>query len=774
MNSPRHQWVGASVTRLEDPPLVRGHGRFAGDIDFPHQLHMRIVRSAHAHGRIRAIDTSAALAMKGVVAVWTSLDISNLPPIDFREGSIEKLAPFRQPVLASETVRYVGEPVAAVFADDAYIAEDAAERLAIEIEELPPVLDASSAPAEFQPGFTTEATICKQGYGEVDSAFRAAPVVVECDLSVGRHAGVPLETRGAIGRYDAARDILELYGAAKVPHRNRESLAKMLGRSTAALHLYEPHVGGGFGIRGEIYPEDVLVLVAAMRLGRPVKWIEDRREHLMAANQSRQQRHRIRAALDRDGHLLAIDDDFFHDQGAYLRTHGTRVVDTTCGILPGPYRLPHYRVNGHVRLTNKTPCATYRAPGRFETNFVRERLMDSIAAKLRVSRVEIRRRNLIAASEMPFKRPLVALGDDVELDSGDYAGLLDKALARANWNSLENEAAKRRAAGEYVGLGLAIYVEKSGLGPTDGARVNVDTSGAIEVITGGASVGQGFETVIAQVCAEILGSEYRKVRVVHGRTDRIEYGIGAHATRATVMTANAAAVAAQKTRAKALDMAGQLLQSRPEDLDIVDGAIVRKGDRAGPLLSLGEIAHHLRPVSSTRGNRDPGLTAEGWFTVGHMTYPYGVQVALVSIDGATGAVKIEKMLIAYDIGRAINPMLVEGQLVGGFAQGLGGSLLEEFRYDERGQPLSVTFADYLIPTASEVPPVEVLLTEDAPTPTNPLGIKGAGEGGIAAVGAVIASAIDDALQMPGAVTRLPVTPQYLRTLLRQRRTGPAI
>ena len=731
-------------------------------------MHMRIVRSSHAHGRLKSIDTSAALAMKGVVAVWTAWDIADLPPIDFREGSIEKLAPFRQQVLATEYVRYVGEPVAAVFAQDAYVAEDAAEKIEVDIEELPPVLDASSAPAEFQPGFSTEATICKQGYGEVDATFRSASLVVECDLSVGRHAGVPLETRGAIGRYDAARDILELHGAAKVPHRNRESLARTLGRSTAGLHLYEAHVGGGFGIRGEVYPEDVLVLVAAMRLGRPIKWIEDRREHLMAANQSRQQRHRIRAALDSDGHLLAIDDDFFHDQGAYLRTHGTRVVDTTCGILPGPYRLPHYRANGHVRLTNKTPCATYRAPGRFETNFVRERLMDAIAVKIGISRVEIRRRNLIAASEMPYKRPLVALGDEVEFDSGDYAGLLDKALARANWDATEREAANRRAAGEYVGLGLAIYVEKSGLGPTDGARVNVDTSGAIEVVTGGASVGQGFETVIAQVCADILGSDYRKVRVVHGRTDRIEYGVGAHATRATVMTANAAAIAAQKTRTKALDMAGQLLQNRPEELDIADGGIVGKGDRSGAHLSLGEIAHHLRPISSTRGGRDPGLTAEGWFTVGHMTYPYGVQIAMVRIDPATGAVKIEKMLIAYDIGRAINPMLVEGQLVGGFAQGLGGSLLEEFRYDERGQPLSVTFADYLLPTAGEVPSIDVLLTEDAPTPTNPLGIKGAGEGGIAAAGAVIASAVDDALQMPGAVTALPVTPQYLRSLFARR------
>jgi carbon-monoxide dehydrogenase large subunit/6-hydroxypseudooxynicotine dehydrogenase subunit gamma len=746
---------------------VTGNGRFVGDIDFPRQLHMRVVRSSHAHGRLRAVDVSQALAIDGVRAVWTATDIADVPPIDFREGAIEKLSVYRQPVLAIDTVRYVGEPVAAVFAEDPYVAEDAAESVVIAIDELPPVLDAAGAPADFAPGRSSEATICRQGYGDVDAAFAGASVV-EIDVAIGRHSGVPLETRGAVGRYDAARDVLELHGAAKIPHRNRESLAKMFGRSTAALHLFEAHVGGGFGIRGEIYPEDVLVLLAALRLRRPVKWIEDRREHLMTANQSRQQRHRIRAAVDSDGKLIALDDDFFHDQGAYLRTHGTRVVDTTCGILPGPYRLPHFRIAGHVRLTNKTPCATYRAPGRFETNFARERLMDAIAAKLSISRIDVRRRNFVAARDMPFRRGLVALNDDIEYDTGDYALLLDKALTHFEWDRLEREAAARRAAGGFVGLGLACYVEKSGLGPIDGARVNVDTSGCIEVITGGASIGQGFETVIAQVCADVLGTHYRNVRVVHGRTDRIEYGIGAHATRATVMTANATAVAARKTRDKALEMAAHLMQTRPGDLDIVDGTIIRKGEPQGPGIALGDIAGHLRPMSKTRGEREPGLTAEGWFTVGHMTYPYGVQLAMVAIDPGTGSVKIEKTLIAFDVGRAINPMLVEGQLVGGFAQGLGGSLLEEFCYDQRGQPLSVTLADYLIPTAQDVPHVDVLLTEDAPTNLNPLGIKGAGEGGIAAVGAVIASAIDDALSAPGMVTKLPVTPQELKAIIDAR------
>ena len=333
-------WIGQSVLRLEDPPLVVGRGEFAGDINFPHQLHMRVVRSAHAHGRIVSIDPSAALALPGVYAVWTAADIAEVPPIDFREGSIPSLDPYRQPVLANGKVRYVGDPVAAVFAEDPYTAEDAADLVAVEIEELPPLLDSEAAPVEYSPGHSSEATIIRQGYGDVDVVFRSAAHVVEIEVAIGRHSGVPLETRGAIGRYDASRGILEMHGAAKVPHRNQELLSRMLGIPPSAIHVHESHVGGGFGIRGELYPEDVLVCVAAKKFNRPVKWIEDRREHLIAANHSRQQLHKIRAAVDDAGVILAIDDLYYHDQGAYVRTHATRVVHMTAGILPGPYRVP--------------------------------------------------------------------------------------------------------------------------------------------------------------------------------------------------------------------------------------------------------------------------------------------------------------------------------------------------------------------------------------------------------------------------------------------------
>jgi aerobic carbon-monoxide dehydrogenase large subunit len=758
--------VGTSVRRLEDPPLVTGRGAFAADVAFPHMLHMRLVRSAHAHGRIVSIDASAALGLPGVTAVWTSADVAEIPPIDFRLTRVEGLAPYRQPILARERVRYVGEPVAAVFATDSYVAEDAADLVAVEAEDLPVVLDASAPPGEFEPGRLTEAAIVEKSYGDVAAAFRDATLVVELDLAIGRHSGVPLETRGAIARYEAARDVLELYGAAKVPHWNRDNIARMLRRSPASVHLIEGHVGGGFGIRGELYPEDVLVCLAALRFDRPVKWIEDRREHLIAANHSRQQRHKVRAAVDAEGRILAIEDEFFHDQGGYVRTHAATVPDLAAAMLPGPYRVPAYRAVGYVRLTNKTPCGTYRAPGRFESTFVRERLMDAIAARLSIDRIEIRRRNLIGKGEMPYGRPLGTLGTEIILDSGDYAGLLDKALAAAKWNDLQDEVKRRRAGGECVGTGLALFVEKSGLGPYDGVRVSVDTSGTVEVVTGAASLGQGIETVVAQICADALGVDYRRVRVVHGRTDRIAFGMGAFASRATVMTGEATRRAALDVRGKAIELAAELMQQDVGALTVIDGRVVRIGGD-GPSMALGEIAQALEPTSKLLGARAPGLSADGWFFSDHMTYPYGVHVAVAKIDRDTGAVTIERYLLAYDIGRAVNPMLVEGQLAGGFAQGIGGALLEEFRYDERGEPLSVNFADYLMPTAREVPALDVLITQDAPSPLNALGLKGAGEGGVNAVGAAIAAAIDDAIGVPGAIVRLPVTPQGLRGLLAQ-------
>ncbi len=780
--SDQRRILGHPVPRIEDRPLVTGRGLFAGDVAFTHQLHMRMVRAAVAHGRIVGIDASAALRLPGVVAVWTSADIAGIPAIDFRDASraADEIKPYRQPVLATGRVRYVGDPIAAVFAEDPYVAEDAADLVEAEIEPLPVLLSASDPPGEFDDGRSTAPLTVRHSFGDIDAAFAAAHAVIELDLSIGRHSGVPLETRGAIGFYDAAHDVLELHGAAKVPHRNKDTLVRMLGLTPAQIHLHEGHTGGGFGVRGELYPEDVLVLVAARRFGRPVKWIEDRRENLTTTNHSRQQRHRVRAAVDRDGRLLGIDDEFFHDQGAYVRTHGASVVGRTMSMLTGAYKVGAYRAAGHFRLTNKTPAATYRAPGRFEGTFVRERIMDALAAKLGIDRVALRRANLIPAAEMPYTIAFDEKGAEaLPLDSGDFPGFFDKALAHFRWSEVEAGAKARRAAGELVGTGVAFFLEEAGRGPRDGAQISIDTSGAVEVVTGGASVGQGFETVMAQICAEALGVDYRRIRVVHGQTDRIAHGIGAHAARATVLTGGAVHATAVKLRGLALGYAAELLQTPAAELDIVDGVVRKRGMpggpplgdplRGGPSIALGDLARRVGPASDLLDGRNPGLTAQAWFETEHTVFPFGAHFAVVRIDAGTGRVTVERLMIAYDVGRAVNPMMLDGQLVGGAVQGIGGALFEEFTYGENGDPLAVTFADYLMPTLADVPAIETLITEDAPSPLNPLGLKGAGEAGVNAVGAAIASAIDDAIGIPGTVTRLPVTPQRMREMLRNHK-----
>jgi CO/xanthine dehydrogenase Mo-binding subunit len=753
MGAGKQKFIGRSVPRLEDRPLLLGRGRFAADVNFPGQWHMRVVRSPVAHGKLKSIDARAALALAGVQAVWTYADIAHIPPIGFRLTGLTALEPYRQTVLAKDHVRYVGEPVAAVFAADPYVAEDAADLVALDIAPLPVILDAAAPPGPFDAERGTEAALIEKSSGDIDAAFRAAHAVVEVDVSIGRHSGVPLETRGAIARYDEANDVLEMHGAAKVPHWNRDRLALMFGRKPDSVQLYEGHVGGGFGIRGEMYPEDVLVCAAALKFTKPIKWIEDRREHLVAANHSRQQRHKVRAAIDKDGRILGIDDEFFHDNGAYARTHAATVPDLAAAMLPGPYRVPAYRARGHMRLTNKTPCGTYRSPGRYESTFARERLIDAIAAKTGIDAIEIRRRNLIDKSAMPYDLGFGTLGTHLIYDSGDYAKLMERLLAAADWPAMKAALARRRAAGEKAGCGYAMFVEKSGLGPFDKVRIEVAPNGAIEVITGVASIGQGVETAIAQIAADTLGVDYAGITVTHGQTNRIDKGLGAFASRVTVMCGEATRQAAVKLRADALAAAAELMQTSADTLDLINGEIVRTG-KAGPSMTLATLA-------AAKG----GLSAEAEFTSSQMVYPYGAHVVQLKLDGETGEVIIERYLVAFDIGKAINPRLVEGQIAGGLAQGIGGALYEEFVYTEGGDPLSVTFADYLMPTAREIPSVEVIVSEDAPSPLNPLGVKGAGEGGITPAGAAIASAIDDALQRPGAVTQLPITPQRLKALM---------
>ena len=764
MAANRKTVLGDRLPRLEDPPLITGRGRYAADINFPNQLHMRILRAPFAHAEIKSIDTAAAKALPGVVAVWTHDDIADLPPIDFRaDRSADNLKPFRQHVLAGDRMRYVGDPVAAVFAEDPYIAEDAAELIEIDAEPLRVITSGDDEPGDFVTGLSSEAALLTHSFGDIEAAFAVAHQVIEIDLFTGRHSGVAMETRGALGVWEADTETLRLYGAAKVPHRNRDTLVRMLGLEPDKIVLHEGHTGGGFGIRGELYPEDVLVLVAARRLGRPVKWIEDRQEHMMAANQGRNQHHRARIAVDENGLILGIDDEFWHDQGGYIRTHGANVPNRTMCMMTGAYKVQAYRALCHLRLTNKTPAATYRAPGRFESTFIRERLMDAVADALQIDGIELRRRNLITAADMPFQINFdEAEAENLLLDSGDYPKLLDKALDYLDWDRLQADLARRRAAGEMVGTGIGVFVEESGRGPKDGARISVGEDGTVTVLTGGASLGQGFETTMGQICAAELGVALDAVTVLHGQTDQIPYGIGAHAARATVMTGSAVHETTVLLRAMALETAAELLQAPAEALDIVDGTVIvadNPPDRSGgPSVTLAEIARR----------RDGGLSVEGFHTTDDTTFPYGIHFAVVKVDGETGAIRVERFLVAYDVGRAVNMNLLEGQLVGGTLQGIGGALYEEFVYDDDGQPLSVTFADYLLPTLDCAPDTECLVTEDAPSPHNTLGLKGGGEGGINGAGAAIAGAIDQAIGIPGAIRRLPVTPQRMRDILRGR------
>ena len=752
--------IGRSARRLEDRPLLQGKGCFAADFNWHGQIFMRVVRSPTAFARIVSIDTEGAREMDGVIAVWTAADVPEIPQIDFRMTRIQGLAPYRQWVLARDYVRYVGEPVAVVFAVDQYVAEDAAEQIFCEFEEGVAHLDPTADPVPFMPetlpGLLSEPAVIRKGYGDIEAAFAKADRVIKLRARVGRHSGVPMETRGALGVFDEETGVLTMYGAAKVPHYNRNAIAMMLGMEPSKLHLSEGHVGGGFGIRGELYPEDVLVCAAAKRLGRPVKWVEDRREHLLAANHSRDQTYDMEAAVDTRGFILGLRVTFYTDQGAYVRTHGGTVSDLSAGLFPGPYVVPSYQIEGHIRLTNKTPAGTYRAPGRYESTFARERLLDAIASELGLSPLDVRRVNLIPEESMPFDRKIDALGTDVVYDSGKYHDLLRRLLEKVDYDNLATRLAARRAEGEMVGMGIGYFVEKSGLGPQDLVRIAVDEDGRIEIVTGAASIGQGVETAMAQICAETLQVPIDRMDVIHGQTDRIETGMGAFASRVTVMTGSAVKIASEALLAKAGPVAAELLQTDPDAIVYADGAFASSRTEAS--VTLAEIAQHL----SDKG----GLRSEGLFKADHMSYPYGIHFAQVRIDPQTCGIQIERYVVAYDIGRAVNPMLVEGQIVGAAAQGIGGALLEEFVYDEYGQPLAASFADYLMPTCHEMPEVEMLLREDAPSPINPLGVKGAGEGGITAVGAAIASAVDDAFQRPGAVRELPLTPDRLHRLLR--------
>ena len=814
--------IGRSVRRLEDPRRLRGEGAYVDDVHVPGMLHAAVVRSPQAHARIRSIDTAAARSMPGVVAILGARELAgDLRPIPIRLVPDDRLLRYLQHPLAIDRVRYVGEPLALVVAGNRADAEDAAERVEVGFDPLPAVTDAASPPpgALFDHTPDNLASTIDEGFGDLGAAFARAQRIVRLSFRIGRHTAVPMETRGLVAVPDrgAARGQgrLTVWGPTKVTHFNRGVLAAMLGWPEHRIRLVEPDVGGGFGARGEFYPEDFLVPCAALRLGRPVKWIEDRVEHLSAINHSREQRYELALALDAGGRFLGLEAEVVNDMGAYLRTHGTVVPGLSAGMLPGPYEMEAYRCRVRCVLTNKTPTGTYRAPGRFECNAARERLIDRAAREIGIGAVDLRMRNLIRPEQMPYARGTRILGEEVTYDSGDYpaalaeaaalshfspgtsdvvrGGSADSAAGRASEGSAascsgeatgsgasfgsdpgavagagkdpypavaaggfeDREGSKSdacRAAGSdhaeryRRGMGLACFVEKTGTGPFEGARAFLDRSGDLVVATGAADVGQGLETCLAQIAGDALGIDYAGVTVRHGDTDLIPYGVGSFASRGTVMAGNAVHAAVSELRAEVLARAAARLTTRADDLTIDPAGVVRGAH--GRSCTLAELA------------AEPGLEAVNYFRCEQMAYSHGVTVARVQVDTATGQVAPERIWLLYDVGRVVNPAMVAGQIEGGIAQGLGGALLEELRYDDAGQFLSGSFMDYLLPGTTDVPPIVHRDLGRSPSPRNPLGVKGAGEIGIAGVGGAIANAVADALGDAGdGADQLPLTPE---------------
>jgi carbon-monoxide dehydrogenase large subunit len=760
---PQGGYIGKPVHRVEDARLLQGQGRFVDDLKRPGMLHAAVVRSSAAHGHIRSIDTTDALAMPGVVAVITAADVRDelgaVPVIQQRQEALAELEPYYQPVIAHSRVRYVGEPVALVVAESPALAEDAADAVAVAINPLPVVADRAAAAKDetllFDGTTTNRAVTLVAARGDVDAAFAAAPYTRRERFRVHRITAVPLETRGLLAEWDVARRRFTVQGAAKVPFRNRAALAKLMGMKESDVEMVQSDVGGGFGARGEFYPEDFLVPFAARRTNRPVKWIEDRREHFIATNHAREAECELEIACERDGSILALRGRAQTDAGAYLRTNGVTPARNMSQVSTGPYRIPHVRMEVSVMMTNKTPVGTYRAPGRFETDFFRERLLDLAAADLGLDRVELRRRNFIGAREMPYPLATVQpLDGKSTIDSGDYASTLGRCLAEFDW------AGKMRLNGKLIdgrfhGVGIGCYIEGGASGPAENARLVVESDGTVSVYTGSSSVGQGVETVCAQIAADALGMPMERIRgVFHGSTSYVREGYGSFSSRSVVMGGSALLAAATNLAARVREVAAVRLGCSAERVEITGDFEACSAN--GRSIPLGELA----------ASQPDGLSAEGVFTSNKRTYSYGTHAAHVAVDPDTGRVDVLDYLAVEDVGRIINPHLLHGQTLGAIVQGLGAVLLEQLVYDDEAQPRTGTLADYLLPTACESAGIRVVALEECPSPNNPLGAKGAGEGGMIPVGGLICNAVAAALAPLGVAPRdLPLSPPRVRSLI---------
>lgn len=775
-------WIGVPAARVEDPRLLRGAGRFLDDIGLPDTLAATFVRSQVAHARIRSIDAAEARALPGVHAILGAADLRPVLPdprirLAMPSGAIRfHVDP---PALADDEVCYVGEPILLVVADSRAVAEDAAALVAIDYDPLPVSVDPRRA---LEPDAPRARLDCPDNlvarhairYGDGDAAFRGAAHRVAACFHLNKGGGHSIEPRGVAARFDAADSLLTVWDSTQMPHRAKGILVAALGMAEEQVRVIAPDVGGGFGPKAVFHPEELVVPAAALLLGRPVTWIEDRYESFFATVHERLQIWDMEAAFAADGRLLAVRGRLYHDHGA-ATPYGVALPYNAATNLIGPYALPAYDIEILLALTNMVPACPTRGAGRPQGTFVMERLLDRGAEALGIGRDEIRRRNLIRPEQMPHPLPVAQRdGSTMTYDSGDYPECQRRALEAAGWLDFPRRREAARRAGRRLGIGLSNYVEATGRGPFESASVRIGPSGTIAVTTGATAQGQGVKSMLAQIVGGVLGVPAGRVQVIDGDTAASPLGLGAFASRQAVTAGNAVFLAARRVADKAREAAGHLLETAPSDLEVGDGGVFVTGVPQ-MRLGLGEVARALGgvPGYALPGGMEPGLAAAVDYQPTALTYTNGCHVAEAEVDVETGAVRLTRYVVVHDCGRMINPMMVEGQVLGGVVHGIGATLLEWMRYDERGQPATVTYADYLLPTADVVPRIEILHME-TPTPLNPLGVKGAAESGTIGAPAVIVSAIEDALRPLGVrITDLPVTPARLLSLIEDARRAAA-
>lgn len=772
------KYFGAAVKRREDPRFLRGEARYVDDVKLAGMLHAAFLRSPHAHARIAKIRTEAARALSGVARVFTFTDLERwmkplplfgaVPPglaaairFDVRQAP--------QFALCRERARYVGEIVAMVVAESRARAEDALDLIEVEWEPLPAVVDmmraAESGGLLIHPEWGTNVGVgFTHSIGDANGAFARAEVVVSESFRIQRYVGMPIECRGVVAAWDRRDGTLTTWNSTQVSHFVQQGLTVALDLPPHKIRVVAPDLGGGFGTKASGYAEDALVPIAAMVLGRPVKWIEDRREHMGGATHARDQTHEIALAAMRDGTILGVRDRIWLDLGAY-NVWGIVLPYNTVAHLIGPHRIKHMRVDVQGVVTNKTPNAPYRGAGRPETVFAMDRAVDCLARELGMDPAELRRRNYIRADELPYDFGMPYRdGNPLIYDTGDFPAALEAALEAAGYAEFRREQERLRAQGVYRGVGISGYVEGTAIGPYEGATVKLDLHGRVLVATGAVSSGQGHETSFAQVAADALGVPLDWVTVIGGDTAAVPFGVGTFASRSAVTAGNSIADACREVRAKLARAAATLLEAAPEDIEIEDGKAFVRGT-PGSAVDLARVVQASIPTFAKPGIVSPDFEASAYHHVPTVTYASAVHVAQVEVDTGTGGVKLLRYVVAHDCGKVINPIIVEGQVHGGVAQGVGGALFEDMAYDTEGQLLAGSLMDYLVPTASDLPPIETVHLE-FPSPRNPLGVKGLGEGGAISPPAAIANAIEDALAPFGVrITETPVTPARIQALL---------